>query len=183
MLHLVLPSRKINRLLIGLFTVILGVSHTSLAKAESTVMLPLSLSMEAVSETIRACDAKGYKVAVTVVDPDGVIKVEARGDGSPIHSQRFSYRKAYTIVSMGPMFAVDTSSSLVKTIAAFPQGLANVQSGSTDLLFLAGASLIKAGKETIGAIGVSGAPSSADDEACAQAGISRIQTRLDASIQ
>jgi uncharacterized protein GlcG (DUF336 family) len=81
------------------------------------------------------------------------------------------------------MFAVDTSSSLVKTIAAFPQGLANVQSGSTDLLFLAGASLIKAGKETIGAIGVSGAPSSADDEACAQAGISRIQTRLDASIQ
>ncbi len=73
--------------------------------------------MEAVSEAIRDCDAKGYKVTVSVVDPDGVVKIQARGDGTPIHSQRFSFRKAYTIVSMGPMFGVDTSSALVKLIA------------------------------------------------------------------
>ena len=70
---------------------------------------------------------------------DGVIKVQARGDGSPIHSQRFLFRKAFTAVSMGPMFGVDTTSALVKTISQFPQGLSNVQAGSTDLLFLPGA--------------------------------------------
>ena len=85
----------------------------------------------------RRIAAKGYKVAVAIVDPEGVMKLGARGDGSPIHSQRFSFRKAYTIASMGPMFGVDTGSALVAHLRDFPGGLANVQSGSTDLLFLA----------------------------------------------
>ena len=76
--------------------------------------MSLALSMDAVNEAIQVCNAKGYKVAVTVVDTDGVVKVQARGDGSPIHSQRFSFRKAYTIVSMGPMFGVDSSSAVIK---------------------------------------------------------------------
>ncbi len=169
-----------------LFTLAFGIvvaAPFTHARADSATVLPLSLSMEAVNEAIRACDAKGYKVTVSVVDPDGVVKIQARGDGTPIHSQRFSFRKAYTIVSMGPMFGVDTSSALVKLISTFPQGLSNVQSGSTELLFLPGAVLIKVGKETIGSIGVSGAPLSTEDEFCAQAGIAKIQSRLDAKQQ
>jgi uncharacterized protein GlcG (DUF336 family) len=109
-----------------------------------------------------------------------VVKVEARGDGSPIHSQRFSFRKAFTVVSMGPMFGVDTSSGVIKFITSNnPAGLANISSGSTDLLFLPGAVLLKSGKETVGAIGVSGAPLSTEDEACALAGVAKIQDRLD----
>ena len=157
----------------------LGLALVAPARADSQVPLPLSLSMEAANEAIGACAAKGYKVAVTIADLDGVIKVEARGDGSPIHSQRFSFRKAFTAVSMGPMFGVDTTSALVKTISQFPQGLSNVQAGSTDLLFLPGAVLLKSGKDPVGAIGVSGAPSSLEDEACAQAAASKIQDRLD----
>jgi len=160
-------------------SVVLGVGIGEQAHAESAPNLSLSLSLDAVTETIRACEIKGYKVTVSIVDPDGVIKVQARSDGSPIHSQRFSFRKAFTIVSMGPMFGVDSSSALVKTISASPQGLSNVQSGAADLLFLPGAVLIKAGKEAIGAIGVSGAPSSLEDEACALAGIAKIQNQLE----
>jgi uncharacterized protein GlcG (DUF336 family) len=37
---------------------------------------------------------------------------------------------------------------------------------------------IKAGKETIGAIGVSGAPGGDKDEACANAGLAKISDRL-----
>ncbi len=152
-----------------------------LVRAETTVVnsaLPLTVSMDALNEAIRVCGEKSYKVAVAVVDTDGVIKVQARSDGSPIHSQRFSFRKAYTIVSMGPEFGVDTASALVKLLSNSPMGLANVASGSTDLLFLPGAVLIKSGNTIIGAIGVSGAPLSSEDEICAQAAVTKIAPLL-----
>lgn len=142
--------------------------------------LSLALSMDAANEAIQVCNAKGYKVAVTVVDTDGVVKVQARGDGSPIHSQRFSFRKAYTIVSMGPMFGVDSSSAVIKFLnSKNPVGNRQCRRRLDRPLFLPGGVLIKAGKETVGSIGVSGAPFSTEDEACAQAGVARIQGRLD----
>ena len=162
------------------FLAALGGTTTGAAESRSPDALPLSLAAEAATETINVCAAKGFKVAVAIVDPDGVAKLEERGDGSPIHSQRFSFRKAYTIVSMGPMFGVDTGGALVAQLRDFPSGLANVQSGATDLLFLAGSVLIKRGGVAIGAIGVSGAPLSSDDENCAQAGLAKIQPRLQA---
>jgi uncharacterized protein GlcG (DUF336 family) len=145
----------------------------------TTGTLPLSLAMAAASETVRVCEAKGFKVAVAVVDPDGVIKVQVRGDGSPIHSQAFSFRKAYTIMSMGPMLGADTNSALIKLITGFAPGLpATASSGPSDLLFLPGSVLLKQDGQAIAAIGVSGAPKSADDEVCAQAGADSIKPRL-----
>jgi uncharacterized protein GlcG (DUF336 family) len=142
----------------------------------------LAQSETAANEAIRVCGAKGYKIVATVVDPDGVIKLQARSDGSPVHSMRFSFRKAYTAVSMGPMFGVDTSSGIISFITSKnPVGLSNIASGSADLLFIPGGALIKAHGQTTGAIGVSGAPLSSEDEVCAQAGIAKIQTELDAA--
>jgi len=157
----------------------LGGTTASSAESHLPEALEFSLATDAVTESINVCAAKGYRVAVAIVDPDGVAKLEARGDGSPIHSQRFSFRKAYTIVSMGPMFGVDTGGALVAKLRDFPSGLSNVQSGATDLLFLAGSALIKSRGVTIGAIGVSGAPFSSEDEACAQAGLAKIRSRLE----
>lgn len=144
------------------------------AHAEGTAapQLSLAVAMDAVNEAIRACDAKGYKVTVAVVNLDGIVKVQARSDGSPIHSQRFSFRKAYTIASMGPEFGVDTSSALIERLG--PK-IPNIASGSTDLLFLPGGVLIKSGAVPIGAIGVSGAPQSSEDEVCAQAAVDKIR--------
>lgn len=157
----------------------IGFCLSGAASAQAAPALPLSLTQEAIQATIAACADKGFRVATTVVDGDGVIKAQARGDGSPIHSQNFSFRKAYTVVSMGPMFGVDAGSALVAKLGASPQGLANVQSGDTPLLFLPGAALLKSGETPIGAIGVSGAPSSLDDEACARAAVEKLQPQLD----
>ena len=162
-----------------LISLVLIACAPTASRAAEPVPLTLPLALEALGETIAVCTAKGYKVAVAIVDLDGVVKLEARGDGSPIHSQRFSFRKAYTIVSMGPMFGADTGSALVAQWRDSPNGLANAQAGSTDLLFLAGSTLIKSGGVPIGAIGVSGAPLSTEDESCALAGLAKIQARLD----
>jgi uncharacterized protein GlcG (DUF336 family) len=162
-----------------LFLFVPGGTAARSAESRSPEALSLSLAIDAATEAVDVCAAKGYRVAVAIVDPDGVVKLEARGDGSPIHSQRFSFRKAYTIVSMGPMFGVDTGGALVAKLRDFPSGLANVQSGATDLLFLAGSALIKSGGVSIGAIGVSGAPLSSEDEVCANAGLVRIRSRLE----
>lgn len=108
----------------------------------TTGVLPLSLAMDAAAETIRVCEAKGFKVAVAIVDPDGVIKLQVRGDGSPIHSQEFSFRKAYTIMSMGPMIGADTNAALINRITGFSPGLpATASSGTSKLLFLPGSVL------------------------------------------
>jgi uncharacterized protein GlcG (DUF336 family) len=167
----------------ALFPVLMiAVTATAATAAEPVSPPPplsLPLAMDVLAETVAVCTAKGYKVAVTLVDLDGVVKLAARGDGSPIHSQRFSFRKAYTLASMGPEFGVETGSALVAHLRDFPGGLANVQSGSTDLLFLPGGAVIKSGGVPIGAIGVSGAPSSSEDETCALAGLAKIQPLLD----
>jgi uncharacterized protein GlcG (DUF336 family) len=158
--------------------VVLSISASG-QTSSPTGALPLSLAMDAATETIRVCEARGFKVAVAIVDPDGVIKIQARGDGSPIHSQGFSFRKAYTIMSMGPMIGADTNSALIKMITGFSPSLpATASSGTSSLLFLPGSVLVKQNGQAIAAIGVSGAPKSIDDEACAQAGADKIKSRL-----
>jgi uncharacterized protein GlcG (DUF336 family) len=166
-----------KRALLGLCAVVSMSANGQIPLVNGT--LPLPLAMDAVTETIQVCEAKGFKVAVAIVDPDGVIKVQARGDGSPIHSQGFSFRKAYTIMSMGPMIGADTNSALINKITGFSPGLpATASSGTSSLLFLPGSVLVKQNGQAIAAIGVSGAPKSIDDEACAQAGADKIKSRL-----
>ena len=48
----------------------------------------------------------------------------------------------------------------------------------TDVIPLGGGIPIKVGEDTIGAIGVSGAPGQEKDEACAQAGLARVADQL-----
>ncbi|MGA9393056.1 MAG: heme-binding protein [Candidatus Sulfotelmatobacter sp.] len=63
---------------------------------ESGYTLPLSLAIEAATEAIRSCEARGYAVSASVVDTSGVIKLQAKGDHSTINTQDTSFRKAYT---------------------------------------------------------------------------------------
>jgi uncharacterized protein GlcG (DUF336 family) len=45
------------------------------AESGSPASLSLSLATDVLTETVNACVVKGYKVAVTIVDPDGVVKL------------------------------------------------------------------------------------------------------------
>jgi len=141
--------------------------------AQSGYTLPLKLASEAATEAIRACEAGGYNVTATVVDASGVIKVLAKGDHSTIHTKDTSFRKAYTVVTMGPIFKLDTTGRFAELVAKSPSGSA--LSSLPDILPLAGGVAIKRGDEIVAALGVGGAPGGEKDEACAQAGVAKIR--------
>ena len=138
--------------------------------------VPLALAVDAASEAVRVCAAHGYQVTATVVDMDGVTQVELRGDGATVHTRESSYDKAYTVVTLGPIFGFDTSGQffeLTKTNPYAPR-LATV----TNVMALPGPVAFKADNAIVGALGVGGAPGGDKDEVCAQAGLAKVADRL-----
>jgi uncharacterized protein GlcG (DUF336 family) len=91
---------------------------------ESGYSLPLALAVKAATKAIATCASNGYPVSVVVVDPSGVIRLEAKGDNSIILTTRVAFRKAYTVVTFGPIFQFDTSSTFAALIAKNPSGAA-----------------------------------------------------------
>ena len=147
--------------------------------AQSGYSLPLNLAIEAAAEAIRTCEATGYNVTATVVDSSGVVKLQAKGDHSTIHTKDSSFRKAYTVVTLGPIFRFDATSRFVELVAKSPSGPALVS--LPDILPLAGGVAVKRGDEIVAALGVGGAPGGDKDEACAEAGVVKIRDRVDAA--
>jgi len=138
--------------------------------------LPLNLALEAATEAVRVCAQQGYLVTATIVDMDGVPQVALRGDGATIHTSESSFDKAYTVVTLGPIFAFDTSGEffgLVKTNPYAPR-LASMR----NVMALPGAVAFKSRNTIVGALGVGGAPGGDKDEVCAQAGMAKVADRL-----
>jgi uncharacterized protein GlcG (DUF336 family) len=144
--------------------------------AEDGHSLPLASALKAATAAIAACGSNGYPVSAVVVDPSGIIKLEAKGDRSTVHTTTSAYRKAYTVVTFGPIFRFDASSTFAAFVAKNPNGAALAT--LPDIAPLAGGVAIKAGDEIIGALGVSGSPGGDKDEACAQAGVASIREDL-----
>jgi uncharacterized protein GlcG (DUF336 family) len=138
--------------------------------------LPLKIAMEAAQEALRVCEEKHYWSTVTVVDMDGVPQVVLRGDHAPVATGESSFRKAFTVVTLGPEFGFDRSSgffNLVKTNQFAPQ-LATVH----NVIALPGAVAFKAHGEIVGALGIGGAPGGDKDEICAAAGVAKVADQL-----
>src|SRR6201989_1188770 len=76
---------------------------------QSGYSLPLALAMKAATKAIATCASNGYPVSAVVVDPSGVIKLEAKGDHSTILTTTSAFRKAYTVVPLGPICRLDAS--------------------------------------------------------------------------
>jgi len=140
--------------------------------------LPLALAQEAASQAIAHCESLGHRVSTSVVDTSGVERVFLRGDHSTVHTHDTAFDKAYTVATLGPVFGATSTSALVEKIGKSPTGPA--LSGIRHVILLAGGVAIRAGDETIAALGVGGAPGGAIDEQCARAGVERIQQRVDA---
>ncbi len=131
----------------------------------------LSLAQALASATVEACTAKGYAVSATVVDRTGLQKVTLRADNAGPHTLDSAYRKAYTSAS------TKTPSGVLQENAMKNPAAANVKD-IDKLLFLAGGLPIKIGNETIGAIGVGGAPGGNLDEQCAATALEQLKDRL-----
>jgi len=138
--------------------------------------LPLTLALEAATEAVRVCAGHGYLVSATVVNMDGVPQVVLRGDGATIHTGESSFEKAFTVVTLGPIFIFDTSGeffNLVKTNPYAPR-LATIR----NVMALPGGVAFKSKNAIVGALGVGGAPGGDKDEVCARAGVAKVADRL-----
>jgi uncharacterized protein GlcG (DUF336 family) len=138
--------------------------------------VPLELATIAAQEALQVCSANGYAVTVTVVDVSGIPQVVLRGDHSTIHTRDSSFRKAYTVITVGPLFKQQTSGAFADTVQHNPAAaqLATLP----NLIALPGAVAIMAHGEIVGGLGVAGSPGGDKDEACAQAGVTKITNRL-----
>lgn len=99
---------------------------------------------------------KGDDVTATLVDISGTPKVVLRGDHSTIHTRDTSFRKAYTVVTMGPIFHFDASSRFAELVSKSPAGSA--LASTPNVIALASGVAIKAGSEIVAALGVRRAP-------------------------
>ena len=145
------------------------------ARAEgliATHRIPAGLAMEAVVETVAACAKQNYAESAVVVDADGVRIALLRGDKAGVHTLDSAFHKAYTAVT----FKADTSATMKR--AESSPTLTNLIVKLPNLVAAGGGLVIKAGDETIGAIGASGAPGGDLDDACAKAGLDKIADRL-----
>lgn len=139
--------------------------------------IPLNLAIEAASETIRSCEASGHNVSVAVVDMYGQAIVQVKGDRSTPHTSDLAYRKAFTVITFGPNYKLDTSTQVAAWASKNPtfyEALLTVP----NITPLPGAVAVKVKGEIVAAIGVSGAAGGDNDEACAKSGIRKISDRL-----
>lgn len=149
------------------------------AKAQiqkSGYVLPAALAVEAASEAVRACEANGYRISVAVLDTSGEIRASIKGDQSTVHTRDTSFRKAYTVVTMGPVFGFDTLGGWTEKLKGNPNAAAFAT--VPNIILLAGAVAVRAKGEIVAAIGVGGAPGGDKDEVCAAAGLAKIKDRL-----
>jgi len=162
-------------------TLAAGLACMAPARAQvstSGYVLPMNLALEAALEAERSCAAKGYPVTVTVVDVAGTPQVTLRGDHATIHTKDSAYRKAYTAVTMGPIFHLDRTSQFLEVLGKYPSLVAQSLASTPNVTTLSGGVAIKRGEEIVAGIGVGGSPGGDKDEVCAQAGVARIIERL-----
>ncbi len=132
--------------------------------------LSLATALTIATTAAETCKGQGYRVSVTVVGRGGEVIVQLRGDDASPHTIENSQRKAYT----SRTFRIP-SGEFVQRIKDNPTSGAVHLSG---IVAAQGALPIKIGDETIGAVGVSGAPGGEKDEACVKAGLDKVADQL-----
>jgi len=128
----------------------------------------METALTAARAAMAACRAEGIQVGVTVVDRRGIEQVVLRDVVAPHLTLGVSRMKAYTANEMS-----------VATSALEEDGYRSPLAHVPGLFLNAGAVPIEAGGVYYGAIGVSGAPSGMQDEACARAGAEAIEIELE----
>lgn len=140
-------------------------------ESPATVPIPrlsMDLAVKLARAGIDACRKQGLNVAVTIVDRGGHPQVVLRDTLAMDLTLTVSRQKAYTAMS----FNAPTS----QLDGRFP-GAYSVPKVD-GVLIAAGGLPITAGGAILG-VGVSGAPSGAQDEKCAQAGIDAVRFELE----
>lgn len=137
-------------------------------QTEKNVSMGLALAI--IQGTLEQCTKDGYKVSITIVDKDGLVAAQIRGDGTSPHTLEFSRLKAYT-ARIRNQTSLATQKELEDPARAPLRQIPG-------LVGVGGGVPIRAGNEVIGGVGVSGAPGGEKDEACANAGLAKVADAL-----
>lgn len=145
------------------------------ARAQEGLVSFKVLSPDVALELARAaqgeCRKHGYQVAVAVVDRFGTTQVILRDRFAGPHTPETARRKAWTAVS----FRTDTLALADLSQPGQPQSGVREVEGA---LMLGGGVPVEAAGSLVGAVGVSGAPAGAEDDACGRAGIQAIMDKI-----
>ncbi|GAB1201044.1 hypothetical protein APSETT444_010431 [Aspergillus pseudonomiae] len=142
-----------------------SVSTATCANLLQEQNIPLNLALDIAQNAVQNCAKEQYSVSAAVVDREGVLRALLRADNAAIHTPEAARRKAYTAAS-----SRTATSTMVKNIQN--PGAAQL-AAVDDFLILAGVN-----NETVGAVGVGGAPSGDFDEACAKAALEQVADQL-----
>ena len=160
-----------SRILAGLLAIFMQATPVAADGLLTVRELSLGMALEIAQGALDACRKLNARIGVSIVDRGGHVLVTLRDDGAAHHTVELAQRKAYT----ARIFR-QTTREFVERIINNPrsQGLKD----TTGALASFGGVPIKVGEETIGGVGVSGAPGGPNDEACAAAGIEKVADRL-----
>jgi uncharacterized protein GlcG (DUF336 family) len=130
----------------------------------------MAMAMAVMQGALDQCTKDGFKVSVVVVDKSGNVAASIRGDGTGPHTMDFARMKAYTSRTRNQT-SQQTMKLLEDPANAYIRQIPNV-------VGIGGGVPIRAGNETIGGVGVSGAPGGEKDEVCANAGLAKVADAL-----
>ena len=142
------------------------------ANAQLLVHKDVSLAMATTMAmtAIETCKGQGYNVSVHVLGRDGQVILGLRNDLAGPATMENSMKKAYTARTLRI-----PSGKFAENVKGNPTAGALFL---TNIVAAQGALPIVIGDDTIGAIGVSGAPGGEKDEVCAKAGIDKVSADL-----
>lgn len=136
-------------------------------------VIPIEMAQTIADGAMKQCRLIGFHVSVTVIDSSGLLKAFLRDEGTGPHTIDLSRRKAFTALTFASRWA--TSGEAAK---AWNSTLGSPMPNVEGTAGVAGGVPIHAGKEVIGAVGVSGAVGGDNDEICAKAGIAKVADKL-----
>jgi uncharacterized protein GlcG (DUF336 family) len=133
--------------------------------------MTLELASRIAGAAVASCAANGHHVTAAVVDRAGQLRALQRADNAGPHTVAAAQAKAYTSAS-----ARNTTLSMMDAAQKNP-GAANLVH-IPGFLLLGGGVPVKAGNDTLGAVGVGGAPGGHLDEQCALAALDSVKGLL-----
>jgi len=149
---------------------VVGFAGSANAQVIAHKDLSAQVALTMAEAAVATCKANGYNVSANVLGRNGEIIVAMRGDNTGPHTLENSMKKAYTARAQRRSSG-DFGDSIKDNFTAGALHLTNIVTAR-------GALPIKIGEDTVGAIGVSGAPGGDKDEACAKAGIDKVADQL-----
>ena len=150
--------------------VLCGLSVQADAQLLTHKDLSVAVATQIALTAIDTCKAQGYNVSAHVLGREGQVVVAMRNPAAGFATFENSMKKAYT---------ARTTRAPSGKFADAVKGNPNAgQFFLTNFVAAQGALPIMVGNDTIGAIGISGAPGGDKDEVCAKAGIDKVAAQL-----